>query len=282
MNCIHLSRGKNWLYSWTALSILCFLDSISTPALSSEVLKLAVTSTIVDSGLSKLLLHDFSKFAGVKVQTIVSGTGQALKYGKAGNVDAVIVHSKAAELDFLKSGHASSRDEIMFNYFVFVGPATDPAKISSANNSRDVMRQISNSKVNFVSRGDNSGTHTKEIELWNAIGFDIKSKKETWYKSTGSGMGATLNIVSAINGYTLVDRGTWLNFKNKGDLIILFQKSSPILRNQYSILIINPDRHPHTNIADADKLKKWLLSARGKAAINRYQVNKIPAFTAKE
>ena len=232
---------------------------------------LAVTTSFENSGLADVLLPRLLEDTGLEVRLVVVGTGQALKLGENGDVDAVLVHAKQAELAFIEAGFGTERIEIMYNDFVIVGPSEDPAGISDMNTVADVLTQIAATESIFASRGDDSGTHKKEISLWALAGIDATNLEEPWYRSTGSGMGATLNMAAAADSYVLTDRGTWISFGNKQNLAILFDGDPP-LNNQYAILLINPERHPHINTEGAQIFADWMTSERGQQVIGDYRL----------
>lgn len=235
----------------------------------AETLRLAVTTSFHNSGLAELLLPEIRKDIGLDVQLLVVGTGQALKLGRAGDVDAILVHARAAEESFVAEGWGTHRREIMYNDFVVVGPAEDPAAIGDAGSAAEALHRIALSKASFVSRGDDSGTHKAEQALWQAAGV---APDGTWYKSVGAGMGAALNTASGLGGYILSDRASWLNFANKGGLAVLFS-GDPVLFNQYAYLPVNPDRHGHVHADAAARLERWLTSEHAKTLIDGYRLS---------
>lgn len=253
---------------------LCLVLSV-TPA-RADTLRLAVTTSFENSGLSDVLLPRIRQDTGLDVQLIVVGTGQALRLGRAGDVDAVLVHSKAAEVAFVAEGHATHRREIMYNDFVFVGPKNDPSALRGAADAREAMRRLASGGGLFVSRGDDSGTHRKELALWQSAG--APPLDPGWYRETGGGMGATLNIAAAMGAYTLSDRASWLSFGNPRDLTLIFA-GDPALFNQYAYLPINPARHPHVNAAGARRLGNWMTGPAARALINGYRLNGEQLFT---
>ena len=241
-------------------------------------LKVAVTTSFNNSGLSDILLPEIKKDLDMDVHLLVVGTGQALKLGRAGDVDAILVHSKAAEEKFVAEGYGTHRREIMYNDFVLIGPSDDPAKTSSAKNVAEALKSIFDTKSIFASRGDDSGTHRKELSLWKAAGVDAKTFDAKWYRAAGSGMGATLNTASGMNAYILADRASWLKFKNKGDLKLLFS-GDPVLFNQYAFLPVNPARHPHAKTNLANQLEAWLTGKKGQKLIADYKLEGEILFT---
>jgi len=242
---------------------------------AAETIRLAVTTSFENSGLSDILLPAIAEDTGITVQLLVVGTGQALRLGRAGDVDAILVHSRAAEEAFVAEGYGTYRREIMYNDFVLIGPADDPAGISRAQTARDALAAIAEAGAPFVSRGDDSGTHQKELALWAASGVDPEG---AWYRPVGAGMGAALNTASAMSAYILADRASWLNFGNKRDLALLFG-GDPALFNQYAYLPVSPSRHDDAKHAAALILEDWLTSKRAAALIDGYQIAGEQLFT---
>ena len=248
--------------------------SVSASA-QAEDMKLAVTTSFHNSGLAEVLLPEIEADTGITLQLLVVGTGQALRLGAAGDVDAVLVHARAAEDSFIAKGHGTHRREIMYNDFVLIGPASDPANLSAASTATEALISIAITQSAFVSRGDDSGTHKKELSLWNAANV---TPKGGWYKSVGAGMGAALNTASGLNAYIMSDRASWLNFGNKGGLALLFA-GDPVLFNQYAYLPVNPANHPHVKADLAAQLETWLTSDRARILINGYQLSGEQLFT---
>lgn len=230
------------------------------------------TTSTENSGLLAYLFPLFTESTGYPVRTVAVGTGQAIKNASRGDGDVLLVHAKAAEEAFVAEGHGISRTDLMFNDFVVVGPAADPAGVKGAASATDALSQIAASDVLFISRGDDSGTHKKELGLWQAAGIDPKASLKNRYWESGSGMGATLNVAAGKGAYTLTDRATWIAFANKADLEIVAE-GDPALFNQYGVIVVNPDRHPDVNVAGATALADWLLSPVGQAAIAAYRVD---------
>ena len=243
----------------------------------AEEMKLAVTTSFENSGLSDVLLPALKEDTGLDVQLLVVGTGQALRLGQAGDVDAILVHSRSAEEQFVAEGYGMHRREIMYNDFVFIGPATDPSEISAAASASEALAKIAQNGDLFVSRGDDSGTHKKELSLWAAASLDPESF-EDWYREVGAGMGASLNTAAGLNAYIIADRASWLNFGNKSDLALLFSGDA-VLFNQYAYLPVDPDRHSHVRHDLAVQLEDWLTGDRAAALINNYQINGETLFT---
>ncbi|MBJ3763613.1 substrate-binding domain-containing protein [Maribius pontilimi] len=256
------------------LLLAIFLSCCATLA-QADALKLAVTTSFQNSGLAEVLLPAIAEDTGIDVQLLVVGTGQALRLGEAGDVDAILVHSKAAEDAFVAAGYGTGRTEIMYNDFVLIGPEDDPADISAADTAGAALRAIAELQAPFVSRGDDSGTHRKEVSLWSGIGIDPGGD---WYRPVGAGMGAALNTASGMGAYILADRASWLNFANKGDLALLFS-GDPVLFNQYAYIPVSPERHPSVAHDLALQLKGWLTGPRAQELIDGYTIDGQQLFT---
>ena len=254
-----------------ALSLLAGL------AQAQEVMRLAVTTSFHNSGLADVLLPAIAEETGIEVQLLVVGTGQAIRLGEAGDVDAVLVHSRPAEEAFVADGHGTHRREIMYNDFVLIGPATDPAKAAMADSAPAALQAIAEVQAHFISRGDDSGTHKMELALWAAAGLD-SDDFAGWYRAVGAGMGAALNTASGLDAYILSDRASWLNFGNTGDLALLYE-GDPVLFNQYAYLPVNPARHGHVRADLTARLEAWLTSPAAAALIDGYRVNGQKLFT---
>ncbi len=243
----------------------------------ADTMRMAVTTSFHNSGLAEVLLPEIWKDLGLEVQLLVVGTGQAIRLGRAGDVDALLVHSKAAEEAFVASGYGLHRQEIMYNDFVIVGPAGDAAGIGQAETVSEAMRSIASAEVPFVSRGDDSGTHARELSLWATADLDPEGFG-SWYRVVGAGMGTALNIASGMGAYILADRASWLNFRNRADQALLFE-GDPDLFNQYAYLQVNPAHHPHLKADLAAALHDWLISDRARVLINGYRINGEALFT---
>ena len=231
----------------------------------------ASTTSTQDSGLFGHILPLFKAKTGIEVRVVAQGTGQALATARKGDADVVFVHDKVAEAKFVEEGFGIDRREVMYNDFVIVGPKADPAKASG----KDViaaLKKIEAAKVPFASRGDKSGTHAAELRYWQQAQLDPQTGKGTWYRETGSGMGPTLNTASAMNAYAFTDRGTWLSFKNRGDLAILVEGDTKLF-NQYGVMLVNPAKHAHVKKDLGMQFIDWLTSAEGQAAIAAYKVS---------
>ncbi len=256
---------------------LALIMLLAAPLAQAQDLKMAVTPSFQNSGLADVLLPRIKADTGINVQLIVVGTGQALRLGAAGDVDAVLVHARAAEEKFLAAGHGMHRREIMYNDFVLIGPSDDPAGIGGAASAAEALRRIAAAKAPFVSRGDDSGTHKKERSLWKAAGLG-EAPDGSWYRPAGAGMGATLNVASGMNAYVMADRASWLNFGNKGDLKLLYA-GDPALFNQYAYIPVNPEKHPNVKADLALKLEDWLVGKTAEKLINGYRIQGEQLFT---
>ncbi len=258
-----------------ALCLFCAafgLSAVAASAADSKRVKLAITTTVENSGLAKVLLPAFTSKTGIRVDLVVVGTGAALKFAERGDIDAVLVHAREQELAFLAKGHASERRDVMYNHFIIAGPGGDPAGIRGVNDATAAMARIRETGNQFVSRGDESGTHAMELSLWAVTGAKPDDFETKWYRQTGSGMGATLNVAAGLGAYVLVDEGTWSTFTNKQSLEILVSDDKRLL-NQYGVLLVNPERHPHVQHDSAKSFLDWVTSADGRSTIARYKVN---------
>jgi len=236
---------------------------------NAGVIRLATTTSTANTGLLDVLTEEFRKDTDIRVDFIVTGTGQALAHGRNGDVDAVLVHAPAAEELFVSEGYGLERVPLMWNDFVFAGPADDPAGISDVQSVTDALTRISEAKASFISRGDDSGTHKKELELWSASGIEPEG---AWYVEAGQGMGACLTMANEMGAYLLTDRGTYLARADALELTILFE-GQPELVNPYAIIAVNPEMFPGINSADAARFIEWLESTRGQSLIEQYSVN---------
>jgi tungstate transport system substrate-binding protein len=257
-----------------ALSILVggLLALCVGPSLAQEkFIVVASTTSTEQSGLFGYLLPLFEKDTGVKVRVVALGTGQALDLARRGDADVVFVHDQAAEEKFLGDGFGVKRLPVMYNDFVLVGPKGDPARIGGGKDILEALRKIETAKAPFVSRGDRSGTHSAELRYWKDAGVELDAKKGPWYRDTGSGMGPTLNTASAMNAYVLTDRGTWLSFKNRGDLTILVEGDKRLF-NQYGVMLVNPAKHPQVKAALGQQFVDWVVSPRGQMAIAGHKI----------
>lgn len=231
----------------------------------------ASTTSTQDSGLFGHLLPLFKAKTGIEVRVISQGTGQALDTGRRGDADVVFVHAKSQEEKFVADGFGVKRSPVMYNDFVLIGPKNDPAKVNGTKDIAAALVKIKNAGAAFISRGDKSGTHSAELNLWKTAGVDIAKDKGSWYRDIGQGMGAALNAASASNAYVLADRGTWLSFKNRGDLIVAVEGDKRLF-NQYGVILVNPAKHPHVKKDPAQSFIDWLVSPEGQKAIADYKV----------
>jgi len=228
------------------------------------------TTSTEQSGLFNYLLPIYKSKSGIDVKVVAVGTGQALDIGRRGDADVVFVHDKPAEEQFVAEGFSSKRYEVMYNDFILIGPKGDPAKIAGCKEIDVAFQKIAAAQSPFISRGDKSGTNAAELRYWKSAGINPTSG--SWYKETGSGMGPALNTASAMNAYILADRGTWLSFKNRGDLIILVQ-GDPKLFNQYGVMLVNPEKFPQVKKTLGQNFIDWLISKEGQAVIASYKID---------
>ncbi len=248
-----------------ALAAIIFVASASAQAQSIVV---ASTTSTEQSGLFAYLLPEFKKASGLDVKVVALGTGQALDMGRRGDADVLFVHDQAAEEKIVADGFAVKRFPVMYNDFVLIGPAADPAKVKG----RDIvqaLKKLAVSNANFISRGDKSGTNAAELRFWKLAA--MQDNKGSGYQACGCGMGPALNIASSSGAYVLADRGTWLSFKNRGDLTVLVEGDTKLF-NQYGVMLVNPARHPHVKAADGQKFVDWVVSAPGQAVIASYKI----------
>ena len=244
----------------------------TAPAIAQQkFITVASTTSTENSGLFKYILPMFENESGIQVRVVALGTGQALDLARRGDADVLFVHNKSAEEKFVAEGFGVNREDVMYNDFVLVGPKSDPAKVGGGKDILVALKTVAETKAPFASRGDKSGTHAAELRYWKAAGVDPKIGKGTWYRETGSGMGATLNTASGMNAYVLTDRGTWLSFKNRGDLTVLVE-SDPRLFNQYGIMLVNPAKHPQVKKDLGQAFIDWVLSPAGQKAIASYKI----------
>ena len=254
----------------TRLILAALLCLSFTAQAQQKFITVASTTSTEQSGLFKHLLPAFEKKTGIQVRVVALGTGQAIDLGKRGDADVAFVHDKEAEEKAVAEGSFVDRREVMYNDFIVVGPKSDPAKVKG----RDVvagLKKISQARAPFASRGDRSGTHAAELRLWKDAGIDPQQGKGSWYRETGSGMGPTLNTASAMDAYALADRGTWLSFKNRGDLTILVEGDKRLF-NQYGVMLVNPEKHANVKKADGMAFINWLVSPEGQKTIADYKI----------
>jgi tungstate transport system substrate-binding protein len=263
-------RSRPKLIAAVALAGAVFAAQL-TSAQDKSIVVASTTST-QDSGLFEYLLPLYKQKTGVTVKVVAQGTGQALDTGRRGDADVVFVHAKSAELKFLSEGQGVKRYPVMYNDFVLIGPKGDPAGIKGMKDVAKAFAAIKDKQASFISRGDRSGTHIAELQLWKDSGIDIEKDKGQWYKSIGQGMGAALNTAGASNAYVLSDRGTWIHFQNKGDLQILVEGDKRMF-NQYGVMLVNPEKHPNVKKDLGQQFIDYLISPEGQNDIANYKIN---------
>ena len=261
-----LKRYRMWPLA--AFALACNIHCVL--AADGFIILQSTTST-QNSGLYDYLLPIFSGRTGIEVRVVAVGTGQALRNARNGDGDVLLVHAKTAEEAFVADGHGVERFDVMYNDFVLVGPAADLAGLRDSASATAALGKIASHKMPFVSRGDDSGTHKKELSLWAQIGLDVSAASGSWYRETGSGMGATLNVAVGMGAYALTDRGTWIGFKNKAGFEILFD-GDPALFNQYGVILTNPTKHPQIKARLGQRFIDWVLGPEGQQAIAAYRI----------
>jgi tungstate transport system substrate-binding protein len=254
------------------LAIAFALTGASIASAQEKSIVVSSTTSTQDSGLFGHILPLFKAKTGIEVKVISQGTGQALDTGRRGDADVVFVHAKSAEEKFLAEGFGVKRFPVMYNDFVIIGPKSDPSGIKGMKDVAAALNTIKAKGASFISRGDKSGTHIAEINLWMAVGIDIEKDKGPWYKSIGQGMGAALNTAAASNAYVMSDRGTWISFKNKSDLVIAVEGDKRLF-NQYGVMLVNPAKHPTVKKELGQQFIDWLISSEGQKAIADYKIN---------
>jgi tungstate transport system substrate-binding protein len=255
------------------LALVVALAAVAPGIAAEQSIILASTTSVENSGLLANIIPLFTAKTGIKVNVVAQGTGKALDTARRGDADLLLVHDPEAEAEFLEEGHASARRQIAWNDFIIVGPSADPARIKGGSDAVAALQKIAEAQAPFVSRGDNSGTHAAEFRLWKLAGQTPEAlAKQSWYRDIGGGMGRALNATSALDAYTLSDRGTWLNFNNKGALVIAIEHD-PRLINRYDVIELSPQKHGSSKLAVAHAFANWLVSPEGQAAIGAYQVN---------
>jgi tungstate transport system substrate-binding protein len=266
--------------------LLCMAGAIAasliapSPGWSDErFITVVSTHTTQDSGLLGHLAPLFKAQTGITIRFVIFGSGQALDTARRGDADVVLSHARAEEERLVAEGHARARLPVMYNDFIIVGPAADPAGVRGVGSAVDALARLRSRSAIFISRGDRSGTHMAELALWALAGVQPAQLRGPWYREIGQGMGAALNMAAALNGYVLTDRGTWLNFRNRGDLALLVEGDRP-LRNQYGVMLVNPARHPHVKAEPGQAFVDWLTGPSGQAAINGYMINGQQLFFA--
>jgi tungstate transport system substrate-binding protein len=264
---------KNLLAGLVAVSIIY---SAQTVAADESIIMQSTTST-ANSGLYDYLLPKFKQDSGITVHVVAVGTGQAIKNARNCDADVLLVHAKSAEEKFVKEGFGVQRFDVMYNDFVIVGPANDPAGIKAATTVEDSLSRIAKNESLFLSRGDNSGTHKKELALWKSAQIDPQPASGKWYRETGSGMGATLNVAVGMQAYVMTDRATWISFGNRQDFRILYQGDNKLF-NQYGVIMVSPDRCVAVKAKQAKVFIDWILSSRGQQIIGQYKLQNKQLF----
>ncbi len=260
-----------------ALMIVVLALVVTQARAGERFITVTSTTSTQNSGLYGHLLPIFTGVTGIEVRVVAVGTGQAIRLARQGDADVLFVHHKASEEKFVAEGFGVARFDVMYNDFVIVGPKADPAKVRGMTDAAKALVKIAAAKAAFASRGDNSGTNKKELELWKTAGVDARGVSGSWYRETGSGMGATLNTASAMNAYALTDRATWIKFANKGDLAVMVEGDDR-LYNQYGIILVSPAKHPHVKAKDGQAFIDWILSEDGQEAIAAYHISGEQAF----
>jgi tungstate transport system substrate-binding protein len=254
---------------WRALLALALCGSAQA---QEKFITVASTTSTEQSGLFRHLLPIFTQKTGIQVRVVAVGTGQALDIGRRGDADVVLVHARPLEEKFMAEGQGVKRYDVMYNDFVLIGPKSDPAHVAGGKDVAAAFRRIKEAKAPFVSRGDRSGTHFAELQIWKLAGIDIDKDKGAWYRDTGQGMGPALNTAAGMNAYILADRGTWLSFKNRADLAIVVEGDKR-LYNQYGVMLVNPAKHPNVKTEMGQAFVDWLISSEGQKAIADYKIN---------
>lgn len=261
----HVKIFQRLLFAWVIGA------SANVSANDTPFIVLQSTTSTQNSGLFDYLLPMYQKLTGIEVRSVAVGTGQALRNARQGDADVLLVHAKSDEEQFIANGFGVERFDLMYNDFVVVGPAADPASVRGETDVLIALKNIANARTIFASRGDDSGTHKKERSLWASVDIDVDSASGSWYRETGSGMGTTLNIATGIDAYVMSDRATWISFKNKRDHQILVEGDRRLF-NQYGIILVNPKRHPQVKAAEGQAFIDWLLGPDGQQAIADFTV----------
>jgi tungstate transport system substrate-binding protein len=262
-----------------ALALLLAAGVLAAAPLPAQqrFIVVASTTSTEQSGLFAHLLPAFTQKTGIAVRVVALGTGQALDTARRGDADVVFVHDRPAEDRFVAEGWGIDRRDVMVNDFVIIGPKSDPAKVAGSKDVARALMSIAATQAPFVSRGDNSGTHAAELRYWKDAGVDLAAQKGAWYRETGSGMGPSLNTASSMNAYLVADRGTWLNFRNRGDLAILVEGDRKLF-NPYGVMLVNPAKHPHVKKAEGQAFIDWITSPEGQAVIAGYRIGGEQVF----
>ena len=266
------------LLAGLVLAATLISPALAGPALAADKsIIVASTTSTENSGLFGAILPAFEAASGIRVKVVAVGTGQAIKLARNGDADVLFVHHRPSEEAFVAEGHGVKRHDVMYNDFVLVGPKSDPADVRGLRDAPAALARIAAAEAVCASRGDDSGTHKTELGLWRAAEVDAAAASGTWYRETGSGMGATLNTAAGLDAYALADRGTWISFANKGDLEILLEGDERLF-NPYGVILVNPARHPHVKAKEGQAFIDWLVSPAGQTAIGAYRVKGLQLF----
>jgi tungstate transport system substrate-binding protein len=260
-----------------AFSAMLGVTALTDTWAGDRFITVASTTSTRNSGLYDYMLPIFTKKTGIEVRVVAVGTGQAIKLAAKGDADVLFVHHRKSEEKFVKDGNGVKRFDVMYNDFVVVGPKSDPAKVMGSKDVVKAFAAIAAAKAPFASRGDDSGTNKKELAIWKSAGVDVKKASGSWYRATGSGMGATLNTASGMNAYALTDRGSWLKFANRGDLDIVVEGDKQLF-NPYGVILVNPAKFKHIKAKDGQAFIDWLVSDEGQKVIASYKLKGKPAF----
>lgn len=258
-----------WLF--VAMNMIC------SKALAADYIIIQSTTSTRNSGLLEAVLPQFTQETGFQARVVSVGTGQALRNARNGDGDVLLVHAKDAEQEFVAQGWGVARYDVMYNDFIIAGPRSDPAGIAGSTRAAQALEKIADSQALFVSRGDDSGTHRAELRLWQATNIDLSAASGSWYRETGSGMGATLNMATSVGAYVMTDRATWISFANRRDLRVLVEGDKTLF-NQYGVIAVNPARHPRVNAAGAEAFVNWITGPQGQSAIADYNLDGQPLF----
>jgi tungstate transport system substrate-binding protein len=260
-----------------SMAVACIVACTLSALAADRFITVASTTSTENSGLFRYLLPLFQQDTGIAVRVVAVGTGQAIELAQRGDADVLFVHHRPSEAKFVAEGFGVARFDVMYNDFVVVGPRVDPVGIRGMTDVAAALAEVAAKQAIFISRGDDSGTHKLELSLWKAAGIDVAAASGTWYREAGAGMGATLNTASSLDAYSLTDRGTWISFKNRGNLAILIEGDSRLF-NQYGVILVNPKKHPHVKATDGQTFIDWLLSDKGQQAIAAFRIEGEQAF----
>lgn len=261
---------RNFL-GWSAALGLAL--GLSGPAMAQDdFIVVQSTTSTQNSGLFEHILPMFEEQSGIEVRVVAVGTGQAIKNAANGDGDVLLVHAKPSEEKFVADGHGVARFDVMYNDFVIVGPASDPAGVAGTSDVVTALAKIADTEAPFASRGDDSGTHKAELRLWEQTGVDVAAASGNWYRETGSGMGATLNTGTAMGAYVMTDRATWISFGNKGDYTVAVE-GDPKMFNQYGVILVSQEKHPNVKAELGQQFVDWIISEEGQAAIASYKID---------